>query len=149
MTCIPAGNKSINAKVGLLTCLVVAPSRSCGSVAKSASNIHPARVAVTDATYSNWYCSRFSLDSLFTDCGVLTTFSSLCIANIRIISIRCASIGIFLLLAPQKTQKAAPENPSAALYYSICNQWLKLLHTYPDNYHIIKIRPTPVWDRAL
>ena len=81
MTCIPAGNKSINAKVGLLTCPVVAPSRSCGSVAKSASNIHPARVAVADATYSNWYCSRFSLDSLFINRDAYH-YDSFCCANI-------------------------------------------------------------------
>ena len=41
------------------------------SVAKSASNIHPSvwLTAYEDGTYSNWYCSRFSLDSLFTDCS--------------------------------------------------------------------------------
>ena len=91
---------------------VVAPSQSQRSVAKSASNIHLFRAAIIvaiahiDGTYSNWYCSRFSLDSLFTDCGVLTTFSSLCIANIRIISIRCIVLGFFLLLAPQKNTKS-------------------------------------------
>ena len=138
MTCIPAGNKSINAKVGLLTCLVVAPSRSCGSVAKSASNIHPARVAVTDATYSNWYCSRFSLDSLFINRDAYH-YDSFCCANIINFSIS-DTVACFFCVTPivlmseidsfmvVYKKKAVPfcylQNGTACLYLCLCYFWL-------------------------
>ena len=101
MTCIPAGNKSINAKVGLLTCLVVAPSRSCGSVAKSASNIH----LFLRKRYERNRLQRWDLQQLVLY-RILTGFPFhrlrcfdrsrlLCNAKIEIISISCTDFDDF------------------------------------------------------
>ena len=70
----PSRQRNNNAKAGLLTYPIVAPSRLL-SVAKSANNIHPLSsgsiigiIALQDGIYSNWYCLGFSPNSLFTAC---------------------------------------------------------------------------------
>jgi hypothetical protein len=60
--------------------------------------------ACKDGTYSNWYCTGFSPDSLFTDCDATIAFGSFVDAKIRIISIRCIYFQIFFQLEHRRKE---------------------------------------------